>query len=102
MARFVIRADGSLEYLPREYRGEPQDYYASKIRQLRARQRPGSVQSRRQRLRALETDLLMDLELGRIRARVNRLSGKGTNDGGSERNWVAGRNLPPMRFAPRV
>ena len=101
MTRFVIRADGSREYLPREYRGDPRDYYAFKIRQLHERQRPGSVQSRRQRVHELETDLLMDMELGRIRAKLHRLSGKGRS-GGSERNWVAGLNLPPMRFAPRV
>ncbi len=101
MTRFVVRVDDSREYLPKEYRGDPQDYYASKIRQLHARQRPGSVQSRRQRVHELETDLLMDMELGRIRAKLRRLSGKGRRVG-SERNWVAGLNLPPMRFAPRV
>ena len=102
MARFVVRMDGSREYLPREYRGDPLDYYESKIRQLRARQRPSSVQSRQQRLRALEMDLRMDMELGRIRAKLHRLSGRSRIGGNSERNWVAGRNLPPMRLAPRV
>jgi hypothetical protein len=72
MARFVVRAEGSREYLPKEYRGDPRDYYASKIRQPHTRQRPGSLQTRRQRLRALEMDLRMDMELGRIRAKLRR------------------------------
>ncbi|MBZ5498136.1 MAG: hypothetical protein LAP85_17180 [Acidobacteriia bacterium] len=102
MARHVIRVDGGREYLPKEYRGEPRDYYASKIRQLRARQRSGSLQTPRQSLRALEMDLRMDMELAGIRPKLHRLSNKSSNGGDLKRNWVTGKNLPPMRFAPRV
>jgi hypothetical protein len=59
MPGFIVRTSGSREYLPKEYRGAPQDYYAYRIAETR-RQREASLQMKKARVAQLERDLLLD------------------------------------------
>jgi hypothetical protein len=102
MPKFVIRNDGSREYHPTEYRGEPRDFYATRIREAKERQRRSSLQGRRERLRGLEIDLLQDLELARIRSTIRLLTGKSGARLGSAQDRFSGRSRPKILFAPRV
>lgn len=82
MPGFIVRPGGGREYLPKEYRGAPQDYYAYRIAETK-RQRETSLQMKKARVAQLERDLLLDSELARLRARFRpRSSG--------------------IRFAPRI
>lgn len=98
MPRFIVRPGGSREYLPEEYRGAPQDYYASRIREA-MRNRGSSLQMKRAKVARLERDLLLDRELARVRAKYRQLVNKTRllkrNDG------IQIAEKPPMRFAPR-
>jgi hypothetical protein len=73
MKEYIIRADGSREYLPKEYRCAPKDYYAYKIRQTK-QQRETSLEMKKARVAELERELLHDLQLARIREGMRRAS----------------------------
>ena len=99
MPGFVIRTAGSREYLPKEYRGAPQDFYATRMRES-MRNRTNSIQMKRANAAGLERDLYMNNELARLRARYRQLVNKTRllkhNSG------ISVTEKPRIRFAPRV
>ncbi len=100
MPRFIVRCDGSREYLPSEYRGDPSGFYAARMREGLLRARGSALESKRAHVLALEADLLMDLELAHIRAKIHDLGGRRR----SEPRVQSSRRLRPrpICFAPRV
>jgi hypothetical protein len=97
MPGFIVRPGGGREYLPKEYRGTPQDYYASRIREAR---RNGKNSLHISRTAGLEKDRSMNNELARLRARYRELVNKTRllkrDDG------IQITESPRIRFAPRV
>jgi len=91
MPGFIVRPGGGREYLPKEYRGLPQDFYAYRIAETK-RQREASLQMKKARVAQLERDLLLDSELARLRARLRRSAAKNT----------FGTRSSGIRFAPRI
>ena len=97
MPEFIVRPGGSREYLPKEYRGAPQDYYATRMREaMRNIKNPLHIS----RAAGLEKDLFMNNELARLRARYRQLVTKtrllSRNDG------IQISEKHPIRFAPLV
>jgi hypothetical protein len=74
--RCIVRANGSPEYLPNEYRGEAKDYYAARIKESK-RQREAQFQLRKARVAELEREILRDLQLARMRARERKFTDSG-------------------------
>jgi hypothetical protein len=97
MRGFIVRPGGSREYLPKEYRGSPQDYYAHRMREA-MRKRPNSIQM--SRAAALEKDRLLDGEVARLRARYRQLASKTRLLHHS--CGIAVKEKPRIRFAPLV
>lgn len=99
MQGFVVRPGGSREYLPKEYRGAPQDYYATRMKEA-MRNGKNSLQMKRANAAGLEKDLFMNKELARLRARYRQLVNKtrllSRNDG------IQVTEKRPIRFAPLV
>ena len=97
MPGFIVRPGGSREYLPKEYRGTPQDYYATRMREA---MRNGKNSLQKSRAAGLEKNLFMNNELARLRARYRQLVNKTRllkrNDG------IQITERPRIRFAPRV
>jgi hypothetical protein len=97
MQGFIVRPGGSREYLPKEYRGTPEDYYAHRMKEA-MRARPRSIQM--SRAAALEQDRYLDSEVARLRARhrkfVNKTRLLNHKDG------IQVTESPRIRFAPRV
>ena len=101
MPGFIVRRGGSREYLPKEYRGAPQEFYASRIRESKERQLRNSLQMKRAKMALLEKDLHMDSEVERLRARF-RLSNNKTRFFAPRCDGIRVTGKRPIRFAPLV